>query len=329
MASRFDLSELGAVLDNSYDAFVCCASFETRCRTIADSLGSERLRHAYVFVDAHPSVLVATNFSALATSFKNRSSVFTTDIRDPLVTTDAIQQALISAQNNGSKKLLVDITTFTHESVLIMLKSIQSRFSTLDVSFIYVSAGQYSTDKIGDAKWLSKGIADVRSVLGFPGKTLPSQKLHLIVLAGFETERAQRLIERYEPTKISLGVGDPNESISVDHYKVNVAFHKKLAEQLGDVEKFTFSCLHPDSTAKAIREQVAKHPGYNTILAPMNTKLSTVGAGLAAMADNEIQLCYAVATKYNEENYSTPGKDVYLFQLKHLPANEELAFQKI
>ena len=55
--------------------------------------------------------------------------------------------------------------------------------------------------------------------------------------------------------------------------------------------------------------------GHNALIAPMNTKISTVGAALLAMEDDTIQLCYATAHQYNEKGYSTPGQECYYFNV--------------
>lgn len=48
----------------------------------------------------------------------------------------------------------------------------------------------------------------------------------------------------------------------------------------------------------------------------MNNKMSTVGVALAAMQNENVQICYAPAVIYNESNYSLPGKDCYIFDYK-------------
>lgn len=148
---------------------------------------------------------------------------------------------------------------------------------------------------------------------------MPSQKLHLIVMAGFEADRAERLLQEYEPSRISLGLGDPDYSISPDHYKANRLFYQKLLEKYANVLEFTFSCSDPEATREVLRTQVLGLPKHNTLIAPLNTKISTLGAALLALEDDSIQLCYATAHQYNETRYSIPGDHCYYFSAA-LPA---------
>jgi hypothetical protein len=234
---------------------------------------------------------------------------------DPLRTADSLHAAIDESIAAGLRKFLVDITTFTHEGLLILLRILQFR-SIGSVDCGYTSAREYSVGDLDERKWLSKGLGEVRSVLGYPGRVLPSKKLHLIIMAGFEADRAERVILEYEPNTISLGLGDPNDSISPDHYKANRIFYERLVEKYSNVLEFTFSCSDPEKTRSALRKQVALLPDRNVLISPMNTKISTVGAALVAFDDDAIQLCYATAHRYNEQAYSMPSDHCYYFSLE-------------
>ena len=50
----------------------------------------------------------------------------------------------------------------------------------------------------------------------------------------------------------------------------------------------------------------------NTVIAPLNTKISTIGADLAALENENIQLAYAKPNIYNVDGYSIPNEFIYL-----------------
>lgn len=58
------------------------------------------------------------------------------------------------------------------------------------------------------------------------------------------------------------------------------------------------------------------HANMNLVVAPMNSKISTLGAALAARVNPDIQLCYAPAVTYNFENYSKPCDCAISFTIK-------------
>jgi hypothetical protein len=249
--------------------------------------------------------------------FAGKSISVYLETRNPIKSADSIQKALQQAGDYKPARYLIDITTFTHESLLILLKLLQAHLDLgSNVQFAYSPAKEYAIGLEIKDKWLSKGIDEIRSVLGYPGLLLPSRKVHLIILVGFESERAARLIDEYEPAVVSLGFGKADESITVNHHEANVAFHKILSMKYTNVMDFSFSCIDPYETKTAIEAQIAKKADHNVVIAAMNTKISTIGAALVALQNESIQLCYAHANQYNIESYSSPSEDCYIFELK-------------
>lgn len=191
------------------------------------------------------------------------------------------------------------------------------------VTCMYNSAKEYALGLRGSEKWLTKGVQEVRSVLGYSGAFSAMRKLHLIVLCGFEIERVDGVILALEPNVVSLGYGDPLSSMNRDHYEVNKSFHEKLVEKYRGVLQFTFACDDADATKEAIERQIKQSGNHNVVIAPLNTKISTVGAALAALENETLQLCYATVDQYNDENYSVASDDCYIFEVPlRIPCEE-------
>ena len=68
-----------------------------------------------------------------------------------------------------------------------------------DIYVSYIGAKEYSVnEKNEDDKWLSKGIKEIRTVIGYPGFSDPTKDNHLLILFGFESDRTKRLINEFE-----------------------------------------------------------------------------------------------------------------------------------
>jgi hypothetical protein len=176
--------------------------------------------------------------------------------------------------------------------------------------------------------WLTRGVAQIRSVLGYPGRLSPSKKLHLIVIVGFEHERVAAVIEQFEPARLTLICGDPEKSVSSSHYEVNRHFFQKVkafVERTQStqtaVDTCYISCVDPFEARDTVLKCASIDNGYNVVVCPMNTKTSTVGAGMAAIYDERIQIAYARAIEYNEEGYSSPSSMATVFDYAVAPAN--------
>src|SRR5579859_6528425 len=214
---RHQLDELRGLFQSATDLFICSASFESRCRAIPDHLNRDVVRRAIIFENVRHKAMHGDHANYLLNLFQGRSELVMLDNMDPLQSADAMVDALHTRGSPAVARVLCDITTFTHESVLILFKIMALLFRNADVWYLYATAGDYSVGDPAPRKWLSKGVDEVRSVLGYPGEMEPSRRLHLIVLAGFEHERIAELIRRFEPSKISLGCVDEEQQDAAAH----------------------------------------------------------------------------------------------------------------
>lgn len=82
-----------------------------------------------------------------------------------------------------------------------------------------------------------------------------------------------------------------------------------------NAHNFTLSLIDPFETKNDILKQMKKFPNQNTVIAPMNNKISTIGSALVAFENPKVQLIYAKPVKYNVTGYSEPRKDCYLHKI--------------
>jgi hypothetical protein len=239
------------------------------------------------------------------------------DTTDPLKTADALKSSIRHCITAACKHIVVDITAFTRESLLILYGLLMSDPVKAHVTFVYATAKEYSVGEPLESKWLSRGVADVRSVLGYPGELLPTKKCHLIVLVGgFEHERVTELIRQCEPSVISLGYSRSSD--------VNGAWLQNECDRNFDIIKaiyrdaydFAFPWEDPFGTKDAILKQRIVAPDHNLIVSSFSTKISVIGVAMAAVSDPSMQICYAEASLYNSRNYSSPGDTFYSFDVK-------------
>jgi hypothetical protein len=301
-------------------AFLGFASYEERSKSASVIIDSEKVDRAVVFYDEYYTPAIVA--SEIAAQYKH-SSVKPLSISNPVLIADIFAKVIDDYHENGITALLIDITTFTHEALLILLKIIftyKDHFT--NIYCLYTGADSYGgLTTPPDQKWLSKGCKDVRNILGYPGMLKPSAKTCLVILAGFEIERATKIIEMLEPDRIILGNGiDPtSDSIS----KTMTYFRGKFDDWIKEYksracERFDFSCKDIQSTVQSLDNLLKSSPNDNYILIPLNTKLSTVAAASFALQNPKVQVCYSIPEIYNTENYSTSSNKISFFELKEL-----------
>jgi hypothetical protein len=318
---RLPLPALLEALGGGPDLLICSASFETRCLLVPEALGNLPPSKSFIIANRDYRDEVGHHLDQLRERLGNGAELVETSTENPLDTADALMAVVDYLARNSPKSVLVDITTLTHEGLLILLRLLGRTRGLSGLQFAYANAAQYSVGDSATDKWLSKGVREVRTVLGYPGSVLPSRPTHLILLVGYEYHRALRLIEAIDPRTLSLGYGRSGSATTEKDRDANsfyVQLLKRMLPTFGNVSTFEIKCDQPLETRDRLLEEAAKFEGSNVVMAPMNNKMSTVGAALAAIARPEIQLCYAQAATYNVASYSEGGATCYLFDLPEL-----------
>lgn len=316
MSNKIQLSAISSFLNEPPALFIGMLSFEERCKSIFLAMANKP-KNSVFFKNSTANSLVEKNVTEISAASDPANVKFEeVSFENPIIFADAFNRIIEGYKNNYAGKLVfIDSTTFTHEQLLILLRILNPIQSFVTVAIGYTGAETYSTNTAPEHVWLSRGVKTVRSILGFPGDLAPSKKLHLLILAGFEHERAESVIEQFEPDRITLMMGDPSKSVSETHYETNKRFFgelKAFAERAilthAEINPLYFSCVDPFSVRDNILEYVSSLEEYNTVICPMNTKLSTIGVGLAALLNRKIRLAYAPAIEYNEIGYSTASE---------------------
>ena len=303
------------------DLFIGSVSFENRCTSIRANLESVEIKNSIIAVNRTFDAVMRDHESWFACQMGQQGEFLDVFTHDPVRSLLGIQQVIGNALSSEPRYILVDITSFTSESLLMLLRVLNKRrMPSSKVDFVYASAGQYSTDSRSDAsRWLSDGIREIRPVLGYPGIMVPSHDTHMIVMVGIEDERALQLIRACEPRYVSLGVCDPTQPDTSPHQNANVGSLTRLRSVLANVSEFSFRGYSVTGTEEGLLEQAGRYSDCNVVIAPMNTKISTVGAAILALRHESIQLCYAAPYFYNFDHYSSLGDKYHLFSVPLIP----------
>jgi len=309
------LENLKNYLSGSYDIFIASASYEDRCLSIIKNLEENIFfKHKIVSLSTPHKDLIQFNLSF----FQEKGfKIVEVDNGDQIGTMSKLLVSIIEATiENEDSSILVDITTFTRQTLLILLRLLRNNLTKKNqIHFLYAPAKEYSVGLSFKEKWLTKGISQVNSVIGYSGIIRPSQPYHLIILIGFEVERASSLIDAYEPSKITIGYAKKIDSLSDEDYNLNKEKCLELLNEYPNANYFEFSCVQINECKADILNQVEKYSKHNVIISPMNNKISTVACAFAAFENEEIQVAIAIPSTYNHENYSAAGDCFHLLDM--------------
>jgi hypothetical protein len=316
--NKYKLTEINEKIGN-YDLFIGSCSFEDRCLSFAKNIDKNKITHAILSYTSEYLEYLNNNKTILENIFLSKVKSIEVRHSDPIFSIDNIRQSILNIiQYNNVVSILIDITTFTHETLLMLIRLLQKICPGINIDCVYSNASKYDSEHSRNAKWLSKGIKEIRSVLGYSGNIVPTKKTHLIVIVGYEYERATSIINTIEPDSIALCYGRASDATTEkdkDANKHYLQLVKKMAISYNDIIQFEIKCNNPFDTCEILLNHVNSVSGKNILILPLNNKISTVGASFAALKNSNIQLCYAPALIYNYSNYSSAGDSCYIFNI--------------
>lgn len=315
---RLSVSEIYSELGDN-DVFICCSSFENRCLEVANKLNISQFRYVIICHFEDNYIEANRNLNRLKELCGAKCGVIELSKENPLKNYDNIFDGLSKLVFD---KVLLDISTFTREMFLIIIRLFaQQPFKKKSLTICYNPSDKYSSVSDEDIRslWLSKGVMAIRSVIGYAGDLSPIKENLLVVLVGFEAERSQILIDSFEPEKLYIGHASAEESVNPEVATINAENSKVLLSQNGGAHEFVFSCKDIDLTKRELIKIIEENKDkYNIIVSPMCNKISTLAVASVAFAYPEVQVCYASANLYNTNAYSTSAGHIYVIEATEL-----------
>lgn len=316
-SKKIKLIEINSNLNSSYDLFICSGSYESRSKSIPLQFNSTSFNKVFVCYNKDHEQEVGKNALEIFKNFLQIGEYIELSSSDQLQIVDVLYKKLLAfLKKTAGAKILLDISTFKRQTLLILLRILRSILShTNKITFIYALADEYSVGLKDEEKWLSKNITEVHSILGYSGILMPTKPIHLIILVGLEYERALSLIYEYEPAAVSIGYPSEQSSKHFIHHDLNKRKVQLIKEEYPSANIFEFSCNDPVKAKSEIENQIKLYEHFNNIISPMNNKLSTVASALVAFDNKSVQVSYASAAFYNIDQYSKPSDYCFLFEL--------------
>ena len=302
-----------------FDLFICCSSFEERGLKVAKHFEADKIQNILIchYKKNYPEA--NSNLEELKGHFNNKAKVIEIYRNRPLSNYDKLFQSVLDCNFSNA---LLDISTFTRENFLMILKLFQQiPFKTKKLTLCYNPSKNYSSNSSKNIEklWLSKGVRNIRAVLGYSGDFYPIKKLLLIVLVGFEVERAQIIIDNFEPSVLLLGKAPKEKSYNSELAIINELKFNKLKSLNPDSRLFEFSCIEFQPTIEALSSIIEQNSNnYNIVISPLNNKISTLAVAATVNKYPEVQICYASTNVYNINAYSSSSDDIYLIDAHEL-----------
>ena len=233
------------------------------------------------------------------------------DRNEPLDGMEKLESALRTLGSKQETPVTIDISTFTKQYLLTLLRRIESLLHPDSVRLLYTEPGIYGK---GEFKRLTYGVKDVVVVPEFIGEEKEG-KLLLVVFLGYEAHRTLAVIEKYEPDLLIAVVGKPPYYERWDDFSVKA--HRFLLSR-PEVVRWEMPTRDPDGVRNGLERISEKFCDEftNMYVSPSGTKLQTVGIYEFARVHPNARIVYAIPGEYLESYYTVGSGETWAYYLR-------------
>jgi len=298
--------------------FIASSSFEKRCTHVARSLTRDyhadvamicEFRGDYELRPAHQKSL--EKLKAQITFSADSLELCSLKTYDARGTLPVLRQQLRElATKHSITQIDFDVTTFTKQYILILLRLIEEELPQSSVRILYAPANRYGMP--GTRRALTKHVRGIVAVPGFDmfrdSSDIP---WNLVAFLGFEEERVMNLLDALSPN-VCIPVLQLRRNT---HFGALVPFESN--RRLLNLVRIRYNqsasyvdAENPSSSADFlldVYQQYVKHRGTALLIAPHGSKMQTVGIYLFCRAVNDpdqVGVVYALPQMYDKRQYS-------------------------
>ena len=291
----------------SDDVLICCGSPEERCRGVIDKLSPE-YHSKVVFLlryTNHKSEQRENNIRKMTEKLANVGTVLEKPIDEykPIpVLSEIVQQIAKLTENIPNPKISFDISTMIKWHLLILLKGLHLTKKRGILRLLYTEPEDYITDLFQP---LSFGIHSIFPIPTYSGIFDFSKNSLLILMLGYEGDRAMAMYEAMDPSDCLLLVADPpyNKGWSGRAQEMN----KEIINTVGPSKIRYIHSREPYTVSLQLNELLSKreYAESNHIISPLGTKPQAIGLYmyLTSNPPNTV-LMYGSPARNNELFYS-------------------------
>ena len=301
------LTSLDPVINAHGEVFIACASFEDRCLGAVRLLSSRfRFAHSYLCVYDGDSDDRRTNARAMTEILQGLGpmSIVEASEENPSRSIAEVLTEIRSLAVRSDIRVTLDVSTFTKRHLLMLLHALDDAGLWNSLRILYTEPQDYVVDMYVP---MSTGIRDVATIPSFTNLQPTDRPVLLVIMLGYEGDRAMALFQTIEPNDTVLLVPKP-------------AYRPEWEGRTEQLNRQLVSLLGPDAISYAdsrdpLKVKMALHTvlsarnstgDWTCLVSPLGTKPQAVGLYSFWRENPEsCALVYAQPLRHNERYYST------------------------
>lgn len=191
----------------------------------------------------------------------------------------------------AERSVLIDISTMPREVIWWTFSCLRAARS--QARYVYYKAKVYSQS------WLTRDTAKPRLVYQHSGVSELGRETCLLLLSGFDTDRAAQLIQFFEPRKVLFGL---QSGAQFDNQIKNVEQNKQSMGRMPSIRFFDLDAFSDDHGLRAMEDAIASEiHTFNVVATSLGPKPSAVALYRLQCNHPDIALAYAPSRQFNME----------------------------
>lgn len=216
---------------------------------------------------------------------------------------------------HANLKIVINATMIKKEILLIFLFAFRNVMPAYKLEIIYITPNEYG-------KYLISDYRTPHNMSFAPGIHHIGLPTMLLLMSGYERDGEIGLLRYYQPTVFLSGYADPPTEGKFKHR--NEETFKQVIQLFADdegitINEFTFTGNDPFECCNDIVLYLSNNgfnpENYNIHIAPMNNKLTSIGAYLVHERFPQIQIVDIIGSKQIVESISSGKASVYITEL--------------
>ncbi|MDA4110911.1 MAG: hypothetical protein OK439_00110 [Thaumarchaeota archaeon] len=306
------------------NVFVCCANSEERCLGAVNRFSNYNFSNAFVFYYDEIELEAISNLKLLESrlSLLGPTRTIRTAEDDPRDGIAELYMALKSLLPDPTGNIItIDVSAFSKRHILLLLKNLDKLGFWGSLRIVYSEPERYSSNLYLP---MSVGIKRIDVVPGFVNLQSLGKPLLLIIMLGYEGDRATALVHNIDPNETLLAI--PRPAYRKEWEGRTEEMNKNLIKLIGRENVIGLHSLDSDEVAISLREllvsgKINMLSEKNCCIVPLGTKPQTVGLYYFWREhQGQFEIQYASPFHVNEEFFSSGVGKTWLL---HQPSNPE------
>lgn len=286
--------------------FLTCVTEEDRCRGVLERSVYWTPSHTVLVTYSGDNPRRDRQLSVVAEEAQRRSLdyvIIECDESFPAKCLKSQIDALMPIFGSPHIPLVIDISVFTKRNLLMLWQWLDDINAWNRVTVVYSEPDNYVVSKYIP---LTFGLESLQQIPGSPGVADCSRPVHLVLLLGYEGDRALAVYEQVQPMQTTLFV--PHPPYRPDWEGRTEEFNSDLLNLTGCQHVNRVDAIDPEATACMLRTIIGptdRRSQNAVVICPLGTKPQTLGVfEYLRESRDPPAVIYANPMRHNKSFYS-------------------------